>query len=114
MEALKKSFYNSSESKWEQVAPKIKRKITGYGSNIMMVLVHFEKGGIGDPHYHVHSQTTYIESGAFEVLVDNETKLLKKGDCFFAGSNTVHGVVCKEEGVLVDVFSPVREDFLKN
>jgi quercetin dioxygenase-like cupin family protein len=78
----------------------------------MMVLVKFEKGGIGNPHNHQHSQSTYVESGEFEVLMGDKTQILKKGDCFFAPPSVKHGVVCKKEGVLVDVFSPIREDFL--
>ncbi len=105
-------FFKSREYVWEEVAPGIKRKITGYNKDIMMVLVQFEKDSIGTPHQHIHSQTTYVESGEFEVLMGDKTQLLKKGDCFYAPPSVTHGVVCKSEGVLIDVFSPVREDFL--
>ncbi|MCP3932668.1 MAG: cupin domain-containing protein [Bacteroidetes bacterium] len=107
-----KVFFENKNYNWEEVAPGISRKITGYNDDIMMVLVKFEKGGIGAPHSHPHSQSTYVESGEFEVQIGETVKLLRTGDCFFAPPNTVHGVVCKSEGVLVDVFSPVREDFL--
>ena len=106
------SLLKSSEQEWEQVAPLIKRKITGYNDDAMMVLVQFEEGGIGEQHSHIHTQSTYLESGSFEVTIAGETQLLHKGDCFFVPPNAVHGVVCKSSGVLVDVFSPIRKDFL--
>jgi len=105
-------FFQSEKYNWEEVAPGIRRKISGFNDDIMMVLVKFDKGAIGSPHSHPHSQSTYIESGEFEVQMGDTFQLLKKGDCFFAPPNTVHGVVCKTAGVLIDVFSPVREDFL--
>ena len=38
-------------------------------------------------------------------------QILKAGDVFHVPSNVIHGAVCLEKGVLVDVFSPMREDF---
>lgn len=106
------SLLKSSQQEWENVGPGIQRKITGYNDDIMMVLVKFEEGGIGEAHSHVHSQSTYIESGAFEVTIAGKTELLQEGDCFLVPPNAVHGVVCTLSGVLVDVFSPIREDFM--
>jgi quercetin dioxygenase-like cupin family protein len=56
---------------------------------------------------------THIAEGKFEVTIDDEKKILEKGDSFYIPSNVMHGVVCLESGLLIDVFSPVREDFLK-
>lgn len=112
MKYTSESILKSSQQEWEEVGPGISRKITAYNDTIMMVLVKFEKGGIGKPHSHPHSQSSYIESGEFEVQMGDTFQILKQGDCFLAPPNTTHGVVCKSAGVLVDVFSPVREDFL--
>ncbi|MCB0442440.1 MAG: cupin domain-containing protein [Flavobacterium sp.] len=79
----------------------------------MMVNVKFKKGGIGEMHHHIHSQVTHIAEGKFEVTINNETKLLQKGDSFFVAPNLEHGVICLEDGLLIDVFSPMREDFIK-
>lgn len=90
----------------------VTRQIYGYDDNIMMVKVIFEKGAIGTPHTHIHSQTSYVVSGKFEVTVGDEVKILEEGDGFYAAPNVKHGCVCLEEGVLIDVFSPIRKDFL--
>jgi len=112
MKYKSESLLKSSEQEWEVVGPGIKRKITGFNDDIMMVLVKFEEGCIGNLHSHVHTQSTYIESGAFEVTIAGKTELLQKGDCFLVQPNAIHGVVCKAEGILIDVFSPIRKDFL--
>lgn len=91
----------------------IKRQIMGYDENIMLVKVEFEAGGIGDIHSHPHVQTTYVVSGKFEINIDGEKQILEAGDGFFVPSNISHGAVCLEAGLLIDVFNPMRQDFLK-
>lgn len=91
----------------------ISRQLFGYDNNIMLVKAMFEKGAVGELHQHIHAQVTYVESGVFELTIGNEKKLIKKGDGYYVPPNVVHGCVCKEPGMLIDVFSPHREDFLK-
>ena len=56
---------------------------------------------------------TYIAEGSFEFTIGGETKIVNKGDSVYMPSNVEHGVTCLEEGKLVDVFNPMRQDFLK-
>ena len=105
-------FQNEESRSWVNVDPGVDRMIMGYDENLMMVKVRFEKGAVGPMHSHSHIQSTYIASGRFEVSIDGNTMLLSAGDTFFVAPNLGHGVVCKEAGVLVDVFHPCREDFL--
>lgn len=96
----------------EAVGDGIKRQIFGYNDSIMMVRVQFKAGSVGDMHSHPHSQVSYVESGEFDVFIDGVEKRLGPGDSFFIHPNLDHGAVCRKAGVLLDVFSPVREDFL--
>ncbi|KQC34571.1 cupin [Nonlabens sp. YIK11] len=107
-----KEFLFDADQEWETVGEGVKRKIMGYDDKIMLVKVHFEKGGVGAMHQHHHSQVTYVESGAFEMTIDGETKKLKTGDSFYIPTNVMHGALCLEAGMLIDVFSPIREDFM--
>lgn len=107
-----KSFLISDEIEWETVGEGVERKILGFDDHIMMVCVRFEKGAIGSLHHHVHRQVTYVETGHFEVVIDGKKKNLQQGDCFFIASNLEHGVVALEKGMLIDVFTPAREDFM--
>jgi quercetin dioxygenase-like cupin family protein len=107
-----KLFVENNDIAWEETAPGIKRKIMSYDERLMVVKVAFEKGAIGTLHQHHHTQITHVESGSFEVEISGEKKVLKSGDAFYVPPNAVHGAVCLEDGVLIDVFSPMREDFV--
>lgn len=106
-------FFKEEETQWEVVGEGVQRQIVGFDDRVMMVNVKFEKGAIGPLHNHHHTQVTHIAVGTFEVTIEEETRILKKGDSFYIPSNKIHGVVCLEEGILIDVFSPMREDFIK-
>lgn len=101
-----------SETAWQDLGGGICRQIFGYDEKIMMVKVKFEQGAVGVLHQHPHTQISYVESGSFEADIDGEKKILVQGDGFYVPSNAMHGVVCLTPGILVDVFSPHREDFL--
>ena len=105
-------FIDDTKLDWEHVAPGVSRKIMVYDDNLMLVKVSFETGGIGALHQHFHSQISHVESGVFEVEIGGDKKTLKAGDAFYAPPNVMHGVVCLEAGVLIDMFSPMRADFI--
>lgn len=107
-----KKFIEMDAVEEEPVAPGVKRRVMGYNEQLMVVRVTFEKGSEGYVHSHFHSQVAYVESGKFEVMIDGEKKVLSGGDCFYVPPNEEHGAMCLESGVLIDIFSPVRADFL--
>ena len=106
-------FINDNQISWEVIDEKVKRKIMAYEQSLMVVKVAFKTGGVGPLHQQQHVQITHVESGVFEVEIDGQKKVLKTGDAFHIPANILHGAVCLEEGVLIDVFSPMREDFIK-
>lgn len=105
-------FMFADEVPWEEVQPGIKRQILGYNHEIMIVKAAFEAGAEGYQHEHRHSQATYIESGEFDVTIDGVTRRQKAGDSYYIPPHVMHGAICVASGVLIDTFSPVREDFL--
>ena len=107
-----KPFLISNEMDWEPLGGGVERKILGYDEQLMMVVVRFEKGAVGSLHHHIHRQVSYVASGKFEVTIDGDKKILEQGDSFFVAPDLVHGVVALEEGSLVDIFTPAREDFI--
>ncbi len=113
MSESSKVFVIDSGAEWENADEGVKRKILGYDKNIMMVKVKFQKGAVGYLHKHPHTQVSYIASGKFEIQIGNEKKVLNEGDCYFIPSGVEHGAVNLEPGILIDVFAPFREDFLK-
>ena len=109
---LQMAFKQEQDGSWLEVAPGVDRMMMGYNERLMIVKVRFRKDAVGELHSHPHIQSTYIARGSFEVTIDGETRLLHEGDTFFVESDLVHGVVCITDGLLIDNFSPYREDFL--
>lgn len=107
-------FIFGDETPLEDVDPGIKRQILGHNDEIMLVKAIFEAGAEGYQHEHYHSQVAYVESGVFDVTIDGVTKRQKAGDSFFIPPHVMHGAICIEAGVLLDMFSPIREDFFDN
>ena len=110
---MSKNFIFGNEVEWVQVNEGMRRQVLGYDDQMMLVKIEFLTGGVGVAHAHVHRQCSYVVSGVFEFEIDGEKKVVKAGDGLYMDSNVPHGVVCLEEGILIDTFNPVREDFLK-
>jgi quercetin dioxygenase-like cupin family protein len=105
-------FVKASESKIQEVDAGVTRQILGHDPQLMMVRVAFTKGAVGAMHSHPHRQVTYVERGAFRATIGGQDTVLKAGDCFLVPPDAVHGVVALEDGALIDVFTPARQDFL--
>ena len=105
-------FVDDGGLPWEPVAEGVSRKIMTYDANLMLVKVRFEMGGIGAVHQHVHTQMSYVESGQFAITIADETRTVRAGDAYYIPPNVWHGAVCVAAGVLVDVFTPLREDLV--
>lgn len=105
-------FVSDAAVEWEDLGGGVRRKVLGYDGTMMMTRVAFEAGAVGALHSHPHHQCAVVESGTFDVTIEGRTQRLGPGDGYIVPSNAVHGVVAVEPGVLLDVFTPIREDFL--
>ncbi|MCR5129892.1 MAG: cupin domain-containing protein [Prevotella sp.] len=105
-------FQFNDELRWEDAGAGVERQIMGYDGQLMLVKVKFEKGSVGEPHSHYHSQASYVASGKFEMTIGDEKRILEAGDGFYVAPDTVHGIVCLEAGVVIDTFSPMRATFI--
>ncbi|WP_285010384.1 cupin domain-containing protein [Pedobacter faecalis] len=105
-------FQFEKEIAWEDLGNGIKRQVYGYNDSIMLVKAQFEKGAVGELHQHPHTQVTYVASGLFEMTIGDTVQVIAAGDGYYVPPNSIHGCVCLEPGVLIDSFTPHREDFL--
>lgn len=103
-------FYQDVE--YVQVEEGIERRVLAYTDGLMTVENQFETGAVGKLHQHPHTQITYVVSGEFEFEIEGEKKVVKPGDTMLKKDGVVHGCKCLKKGVLLDIFSPIREDFL--
>ena len=88
------------------------RRVLSYDDQVMCVENTFEKGAVGKLHSHPHTQITYVVSGEFSFTIDGETKIVKAGDTMLKQDGVIHGCTCLEAGILLDIFTPMREDFV--
>ncbi|WP_432349572.1 cupin domain-containing protein (plasmid) [Shinella yambaruensis] len=106
-------FYSLPENTvWIEVAPGNRRAVLSERPELMLVAFSFDEGAVGALHSHPHTQVSYVAEGAFDVTVDGVTTRLEQGGSFIVAPNLVHGVVALTKGLLIDTFTPRRDDFL--
>ena len=90
----------------------VTRRVLAYTDGLMCVENTFEKGAVGALHHHPHTQITYVVSGRFRFTIGDETREVGPGDTLLKQDGVMHGCVCLEAGILLDFFTPMREDFV--
>lgn len=103
----------NADVKKKDLFPGASRKILARGGKLMVVEVRFAAGSVVDAHAHPHEQASYVVSGKLVLTMDGREEVLGPGDTFYAGPNVSHGVKFLEDSVVVDMFTPQREDFLQ-
>lgn len=113
MKTGKNQIWNFNEKiEAENCAEGVQRKVLAYGDELMCVENHFKKGAIGALHHHPHTQITYVVSGRFEFEIDGVRRGVNPGDALLKQNSIEHGCVCLEEGILLDIFTPTRQEFV--
>lgn len=107
------NFCFGKDHKLEDLGGGIKRRMAIHADNAMVVEVHFETGAVAAVHHHPHEQISYVVSGVFEFEIGGEKKMVRAGDTTYKQPDIPHGATCLEAGMLLDFFTPHREDFLK-
>ncbi|APH70836.1 cupin domain-containing protein [Aquibium oceanicum] len=105
-------FVRPTDGAWIPTDPGVRRRILAHNEDLMVVEFSFEKDAVGKLHSHPHVQASYVAEGSFEVTISGVTEMLSAGQSFIVPSNAVHGVRALEPGLLVDSFTPARQDFL--
>lgn len=106
-------FIPHNETKLEDLGGGVTRRILAHNGRMMAVEVNFQEGAVGAMHNHPHEQLTYVLSGEFEFTIGDETRRVTAGDTLYKEPHIMHGCVCIKAGILLDTFTPMREDFLK-
>ena len=93
--------------------PGIERRMA-VGDALMICRLRFEPFTVTAVHRHPHEQMTMVERGRVRFFIEGEERIARAGDVLHFPSNLEHGAtMMDEEVVLVDVFTPIREEFLK-
>ena len=94
-----------------EAAPGAVRRTMAVGDRTLLVEWQMQKGASIPLHQHEHEQIGYLVSGSIDMTVGEETRRLGPGDGYVAPSGLAHGALAHEDSRIVDVFSPVREDY---
>ena len=109
---IEKAFNIADDTVWTEVAPGNRRAVLAQRPELMLVAFSFDKGAVGALHSHPHSQVSYVAEGSFDVTIDGVTARLSTGASYIVAPNLLHGVVALEKGLLIDTFTPRRDDFI--
>lgn len=105
-------FVYAKDRTIEDLGSGVTRKVLAHDGGLMQVEVNFEAGAVGPMHSHPHEQLTYVLSGEFEFTIGGETRIVRAGDTMYKKSGVPHGCRCLKQGVLLDTFTPQRDDYL--
>jgi quercetin dioxygenase-like cupin family protein len=84
-----------------------------WGDRVMVCRLRIAPHTVTPVHSHPHEQITLVEHGPVEFTIDGQTRIVQTGDVLVFPSHIRHGAtMLDEEVVLIDIFSPPREDFL--
>jgi quercetin dioxygenase-like cupin family protein len=89
----------------------VRRRIVADGDRLMLIYVELAQNAVVPEHHHIHEQITYLLSGKVEFTVGGQTSILLPGQSAHMAPNVPHKVVALEASVVIDAFSPPREDF---
>jgi quercetin dioxygenase-like cupin family protein len=111
MSTKEMSFVKTGDAQSFTPEPGMKRQVLAHSDQLMLVRHYFEKGWVGARHSHPHHQLVYVVSGAIRVDVDGRTFDVHAGDSFVVDGDVEHQASALEESEVLDVFTPVREDY---
>lgn len=90
----------------------VRLKSMVHGDATHLTEVRFVKGAVVPEHQHPHEQTGYLVSGSLRFFGKGEDAIVNAGDCWNFASGVPHGAEALEDSVVIEVFSPIREDYL--
>ena len=105
-------FERHSESGYSPVIKGILQKTLAYGEKTLMAEFLLRKGSVLPPHTHPHEQTGYLVKGRIRLSIGDETFEAQAGDSWCIPGGVEHGAKIIQDSVAVEVFSPVRDDYL--
>jgi quercetin dioxygenase-like cupin family protein len=105
-------FNKSNPEGYKKMLDGVELKAPVHGERTMLTTVRFVKGAVVPVHQHLHEQTGYLVSGSLRFFGGEEEFVARPGDSWNIPSGEPHGAEALEETIVIEVFSPIREDYL--
>jgi quercetin dioxygenase-like cupin family protein len=107
-------FKKQDASGYVKALDKITRKTLVHGAKTLMTEFRLERGALLPKHKHPHEQTGYLVSGRMDLSIGNEIHAVSAGDSWCIPGDVEHSAIAREDSVAIEVFCPVREDYLSS
>ena len=106
-------FFDFEDMEWTEIPPTARRKVVHEG-DLMFALFELRPGPEMRLHRHPHTQMATLLQGRIEATVGDEKRVLEPMEGYCVPANAAHGVrvLSDEPALVLDCFTPVREDFL--
>jgi quercetin dioxygenase-like cupin family protein len=95
----------------EQMSDIISRKLV-YGERAMLAQVYLKNGAVVPEHHHESEQITWILEGSLKFQIAGDEVVVKAGETLVIPSHMPHAAVALEDTVDVDIFAPIRQDWI--
>jgi quercetin dioxygenase-like cupin family protein len=95
----------------EQINPAISRRFIS-GDRVTVARFELAGGGVVPAHAHENEQVSFVVSGALKFVVDGQSTVVRGGELLQIPANVRHEVEVLEDSLVVDVFSPIRQDWI--
>ena len=105
-------FTPADDDGYRELLDGVRMKALAWGGRTLLAEFRLAAGATIPVHHHPQEQTGYLVSGALEFLIAGNRRLARAGDSWSLPPDTPHGVEVLEDAVVIEVFSPVREDYL--
>lgn len=105
-------FYKANNNGFKEVLPGIKLKTLVYGEKTLFTEFRMNAGAVLPKHSHIHEQTGYLTQGKIRLTIGEKTFEVEKGDSWCIPSNMEHSAQILKNSVAIEIFAPVREEYL--
>ena len=105
-------FKRCSKGGYCHIIKGIEQKTLVYGEKTLMTKFLLRKGSTLPRHTHPHEQTGYLVKGKIYLFIGQEEYDAQAGDSWCIPAGVEHGAKIIEDSIAIEVFSPVREDYL--
>lgn len=105
-------FRASADATAVEMFPGVVRRTLNSGERTTLCEITLDAGAVVPSHTHPHEQIGYVALGRVRFAIAGETRELSAGDSYLVPSGQPHEVTALERSVCIDIFSPVREEYL--
>lgn len=105
-------FMASPDATAVTMLPGITRRTLTHGGRMLLVEFTIQAGAIFPEHNHPHEQIGYLCKGMGTLWIGGESSTIEPGTSWCIPENVPHKAEFSEESIAIDIFSPVREDYL--